>query len=433
MKVKLTECPICEGTEFKDLDYMRNANYWYEKDHIFEDYLGFKVCKKCGFLTYDYVPEEELVERYSRERVLVHPAVIETGNRKNAYHHHFLKDVIKPNWDIIDIGCAAGLFLDYCHKAHDVPSLRLWGTEYCRPFAAFAKHEYGINIIDEVNDMTPLKWDLIALYHVFEHMQNPLKTLKMLRSHLNRGGLMYISIPVYLDTLEDTAGPITDNFEGYLHLNHVNLFTRNSFLNCLAKAGLKVIKEDTAMYGLTVLLEPCNPVTDIVYEDAELVEWSLLLQKAAIEGLYKNVDESIRLWPKYPDAYIYKSLSEGRIKTFKEQMESLKVGIDCMPDNQRLIYQFASVLYQWDENTPDKEKRFWFSNNVRLSEKMMLDSIKIKPGNDDAYLKLAKINIKYKRDWEAAAKYLDMVYEISPNKWAELVSIRGWMWNERGL
>ena len=101
--IELKECPICDASDWKSLDYLRDQEYWYYKDYLENDFesenifdikpVGFKICKSCGFATYDYIDDEELKRRYDDLIKIVDVGSIITKNRKIAYHEKFLKNI----------------------------------------------------------------------------------------------------------------------------------------------------------------------------------------------------------------------------------------------------------------------------------------------------------------------------------------------------
>ena len=86
------KCSICKSEDWSNLDYLRNQEVWYNNDlREKNEPVGFKICKKCGFVTYDYVENERLSKHYDRERPVMSANNIVTCNRKNQYHLQLVK------------------------------------------------------------------------------------------------------------------------------------------------------------------------------------------------------------------------------------------------------------------------------------------------------------------------------------------------------
>ena len=62
--IKNEICSICDASDWKSLDYLRDQKYWYDLDYLLDEPVGFKICKNCGFVTYDYIDDKELKRRY---------------------------------------------------------------------------------------------------------------------------------------------------------------------------------------------------------------------------------------------------------------------------------------------------------------------------------------------------------------------------------
>jgi len=245
---------------------------------------------------------------------------------------------------------------------------------------------------------------------------------------LNDDGYLYISVPSYLDKLEESSGSNCDNFENYYHLNHVNVFSKQAIENLFNKKGLKIVKHDTTMYGLTYLLQK-GPIQDIIKENYEDIEQKLKNQKQAIE-LYKQhkFQEAIDVDPTYTDAYIFLTLSKENMKELKKQIDILEKGLDVNPNNIKLMSQIARTYFQFDENTPEKQ---FYSNNIKRAEDLFKKIAELKPGMEDTYYFLALINYKYKKDYDSAIRYINRQMEINPVKFQEANNLKAVIYKEK--
>lgn len=434
--IKNEFCSICESADWKSLDYLRNQKHWYDRNVREEsEPVGFKICKECGFITYDYVELDRLEEHYNRERPVMTAGNTVTCNRKNEYHKAFLKDVIdqlvssKDGVNIFDSGCAQGSFLNMMKLEIEVgDDDLLQGTEWSAAFRGYAKNEYGLDIATEIDDS--IKYDLISYYHVLEHIQWPGKELQKIRKSLKDDGVLYLSVPVWTDILEEASGSLTNDFENYYHLNHVNVFSQQSFRNILNANGFEIIKEDTEMYGYTVLCKKSD-VSEIVKEDYKEKVKILETEKKAIELVHddnKKPEEAIKIMPNFPDAYIFMSLNKTNMKSFDNQIDILKKGLKACPDNLRIKMQIARVYFQWDQNTPDKH---FYSNNIKQAEKIFTEVLGKKPGADEAYYFLGVIEGNYKKDYDKAVEYIKKQLDINPQKWTEGNNLISYWWKEK--
>src|SRR3990167_5482140 len=218
--IKLENCPICNKSEWEDLNYLRDDQFWKSVSYLdIDESMGFKICRNCAFVTYDYVPVDRLIEIYKRERKIINSDLIVTASRKIEYHKSFFKPVMQEllnnNTDIrvLDYGCAQGAVLKWLHDDLKIPIENLYGSEYSLILRAWAKNEYGLNVTE--NPDLSRKYDLIILYHVLEHLQYPDIELKKCVDALDNNGVIYISVPTWFNIFEETSGALINNFEHY--------------------------------------------------------------------------------------------------------------------------------------------------------------------------------------------------------------------------
>jgi SAM-dependent methyltransferase len=93
------------------------------------------------------------------------------------------------------------------------------------------------DIADTDND----HFDVVTLFHVFEHLQDPLDTLKTIRQKLVKGGRVIIEVPHANDFLISFL-----NLEAFKKFTfwseHLILHTRNSLATFLRSAGFTDIQ-----------------------------------------------------------------------------------------------------------------------------------------------------------------------------------------------
>ena len=208
----------------------------------------------------------------------------------------------------------------------------------------------------------------------------------------------------------------------------MNCYTKMTFLISLIRAGFKIIKSDDKMYGYTVLCEKHEytkeEIDALKGDDYTEIISIIEKQKKAVDLFNQNkFDEAIEVYPKYPDAYIMKSLSKEANKSISEQRKILQKGLEvCF--NKKILSTLARALYQWDENTP--EKQGYYSNNIKEAENLYLELEKY-GGNEDTYYHLAMINAKYKKDYSLARYYFGACLEINPSRFTEVWNAIAWM------
>lgn len=104
------------------------------------------------------------------------------------------------NSSILDIGCGDGHFLNMVQKSLPQNNIRLNGLEQTVESIEAARKR-GFNIFEfqvnsEISEVIPDKFDTITLFHVLEHVSNPLEFLQYVLKLLNQNGKIYVSTPL---------------------------------------------------------------------------------------------------------------------------------------------------------------------------------------------------------------------------------------------
>lgn len=208
-------------------------------------------CGECGLIYTNPRPtQEELKTLYPQEYWGLIGGKGDNHNSKilvkveEAYRKYLLslevkviKKLLKPNGKILDVGCGNGSILSLCKKQ----GFRTFGVELSPDAIKNVRNSHGLDII--CGDIFEAGYnsnffDVVTLYHVLEHLHEPLRTLKEIRRILKDQGFLVIQVP-NIDSLQfkmfrEKWFPI----DTPRHLYHFSPKTINDFLN---KAKLAVI------------------------------------------------------------------------------------------------------------------------------------------------------------------------------------------------
>lgn len=138
---------------------------------------------------------------------------------------------------VLDVGCGAGTFLD---RVRRIAGASVTGVDF-----KDLSHLPWMNEVDfrhglfQDQDFGARGFDLITMWHFLEHDYEPLGTLRHARELLAPGGRLIVEVP-RLDSL--TFRLYGDRWPGLQAPQHTALYTRQSLLEMIARAGLEVVE-----------------------------------------------------------------------------------------------------------------------------------------------------------------------------------------------
>jgi 2-polyprenyl-3-methyl-5-hydroxy-6-metoxy-1,4-benzoquinol methylase len=138
------------------------------------------------------------------------------------------------NKSVLDFGCGGGGFL---LKIRDF-ALTCEGIEKDDYFKKILKKKFGIVIYDDVDDCHE-KYDFITMFHVLEHLKDPILILKKLSKLLKSGGSIVIEVP----NADDALLKLYKNkpFSEFTYWScHLYLFNNYSLRKLIEASGLKI-------------------------------------------------------------------------------------------------------------------------------------------------------------------------------------------------
>jgi len=197
--------------------------------------LDIFECLSCGLVflsSFDHIH----TDFYQEARMHGEPGDIETWLKDSAWDDDrrfiFLKHVI-ANKSVLDFGCGAGGFLTRTRTT----SSHVAGVEVEMRLKPHFRKE-GLEVFTDIAEVKGL-FDIITLFHVLEHMNDPITLLMRLSEKLNEDGQMIVEVPSADDALLRlyTSAP----FSQFTYWScHLFLFTIGTISRIAEKAGLKV-------------------------------------------------------------------------------------------------------------------------------------------------------------------------------------------------
>ena len=141
---------------------------------------------------------ESITQYYASEEYISH------GNQKQSIIDHlyafvqrimlrqkeaWLSKYTKSSKRYLDFGCGTGALVYHLNKKN-WEAYGVEPSEKARNFSSIKKRLYpGLEKLPETN------FDTIALWHVLEHLPDPVSSLKELNARLNQGGHLFLALP----------------------------------------------------------------------------------------------------------------------------------------------------------------------------------------------------------------------------------------------
>ena len=175
----------------------------------------------------------------------------------------------KKDIKLLDVGCGSGQFIHLMKKK----GWYVYGTEASLLSASAARKKVGEKFIlvdknlEELNSIDT-NFNIITLWHVLEHFQDPKKIFNLIEEKLTMKGYVVIEVPNF-GSFQHII-----NKNNWLHLDcprHVTHFTREGLINFFDNKKFKIVKSSTfsfefGFYGmLQSLLNLFVPVPNYLF------------------------------------------------------------------------------------------------------------------------------------------------------------------------
>lgn len=142
--------------------------------------------------------------------------------------------MIKPmlnNRSYLDVGCGAGGVVSaaskLCKRVSAVEPMERW-NHFLR--------DGGVDVFSSVDELGDAKFDIVTLFHVLEHIADPIPFLKTLREKLSDNGTLVIEVP----NVEDVLITLYDSkpFSEFTYWSpHLYYYSAGTLKTLLMRAG----------------------------------------------------------------------------------------------------------------------------------------------------------------------------------------------------
>lgn len=164
------------------------------------------------------------------------------------------RGMLRPGSRLLDSGCYDGGFLARLPADMERIGVDIDEPAVARGRKAFANSGVELILGDFENFQCGKLIDVITMFHVLEHLPNPVAVLRHLRSMAHDGTRLVVEVPI----LENG---ITNDINGFFTVQHTTHFSRVSLENCLRRSGWRIIErqEQPDYNGFRVMAIPAQP------------------------------------------------------------------------------------------------------------------------------------------------------------------------------
>ena len=213
-------CILCRGNDFKLIS---------ERDSKSRGELMVCFCNICSMVSQNPIPTEQEVEKYYTSDYRQEYKQVFEPKLKHVYRAGnlaldrlgFLTKNNVISGKLLDVGAGGGEFT-YVSSQLGFESM---GIEPNIGYSNYAKDQYEANIkTGQLADVYG-KFDVITMFHVMEHIPDPVKTFKKLYDLLNENGSLFIEVP----NIESfSQSPNNTFFKAHIHYFSASTLTASA-------------------------------------------------------------------------------------------------------------------------------------------------------------------------------------------------------------
>jgi 2-polyprenyl-3-methyl-5-hydroxy-6-metoxy-1,4-benzoquinol methylase len=214
-------------------------------------------CPSCD-LVYLEPKKEDLQEFYREQyRKDYSPSVVRELSARETFdmYRPFMGDRVdrvaphlSSEMRVLEIGCATGHFLDSIRSKVG----ECVGIEYNESHAAFVREELGFDchtVPIQESGIEKGSIDMVFMFHVFEHVEDPVEFLKSILPYLTDDGRIYVEVPNVDDALIAPYA-VQEYADFYYREPHLFYFSPDTFEKVTTAAGFTGEIEMVQRYSL---------------------------------------------------------------------------------------------------------------------------------------------------------------------------------------
>lgn len=196
--IEYVKCELCGADNTK---VILRAKY---RSCIEKIFFNIVKCQECGLVYLNPRPDNEEIKKYYppsyHSRAQKGVVDIEKTKIWGIPWREAMDRKVKPilkyknEGSILDIGCGDGSLLKYMKEL----GWQSYGIDMNEGSSRYAREVLGLDVLCgrlEETDYPQEFFDVIILFHVMEHLNNPSEALKRIYSLLKKDGFLFIEVP----------------------------------------------------------------------------------------------------------------------------------------------------------------------------------------------------------------------------------------------
>jgi 2-polyprenyl-3-methyl-5-hydroxy-6-metoxy-1,4-benzoquinol methylase len=239
-------CPLCNSDDYK-VEFCRE-----DLNTNLPGSFSVVRCKVCDHMFLNPKPStyslnnQLYTEEYDQYQKVKNKSAKQNILQRYGFHKRY-RIITKyvSSGRVLDVGCASGEFLKYMQNSTEWICV---GLEPIAQAANIARENLTAEIINSTLDehiFNESHFDVVTFWHVFEHVEDPIKTLNVANKILKNGGILVITLPILRSIDHRIFGKYWIGFELPRHLH---FFSKEKMIELLIGTGFEFL-ESRCLYG----------------------------------------------------------------------------------------------------------------------------------------------------------------------------------------
>ncbi|HLN53609.1 MAG TPA: class I SAM-dependent methyltransferase [Lentimicrobium sp.] len=234
----IESCPLCNHPEH--VSYLELDDYF-----LTHEKFSILKCTECGLMRTNPQPSGRNIGRYydspeyishSTARKSFKDRLYDLVRKRTLVAKKNILDKYSKGKSLLDIGCATGVFIDYCRKkGYTVQGIE--PDEKCRNYARTVLN-LEVNDTDAMKSMKDKSFDVITMWHVLEHVGDLNERMMLISKMLKDDGVLIVALPNPDSYDANYYGKYWAAYDVPRHLFH---FTKDAFKKLCNKFSFEVI------------------------------------------------------------------------------------------------------------------------------------------------------------------------------------------------